>query len=300
MAHIIQYKANVLLESLSFREGTVTTNLEGSPYSTADMDSPRSQTTSTDQPNTWLELAIRGRLSQLCEDERSSFLEASPSLAEVDLLSYVKDYDERHKELSVMHPQAERLANFVRIMRDFMAGVSARSHSKPDISALVLGGIRAAVDASMAFETFFTKNVVVIESMATVIFDLLIFCRDVCRVIGKYREARSSVSIWTFIRTHWDPFETGFTDLEAKLKLHLEIIRGSAVTSLLDETYRGNFEVQMDFYWEQNREKGEYPVRDCVRIKYLKKSNPLSGRKGRVPGLAFGAKFREKTCRHIL
>lgn len=285
MTHIIQYKVNVLLESLSFREGTVTTHIEGSPYSTADMDSFRSQTTSTDQPNTWLELAIRGRLSQLCEDERSSFLEASPSLAEADLLSYVKDYDDRHKELSVTRPQAERLATFVRIMRDFMAGVSARSHSKPDVSALVLGGIRAAIDASMAFETFFTKilamscrladyieplsgyveskNVVVIESMATVIFDLLIFCRDVCRVIGKFREARSSVSIWTFIRTHWDPFETGFTDLEAKLKLHLEIIRGSAGTSLLDETYRGNFEVQMDFYWEQNREKGEYPVRDC-------------------------------------
>lgn len=250
--------------------------------STAAMDSSSSQAPSSDQPNTWLELAIRDRINELTDAEKDVFFKATSTSAENDLLPYVKDYDDRHEGLSAIRPRAERISKFVSFLEDLMARVlSTGSPSKLDIPALVLGGVRAVIKLAMTFEIFFTKiidmfchladcieplaeytgsnNVVIIEQTAAAIADLLIFCRDACSVMEKYRESERSISIWTFIRSHWNPFETNFRDVESKLKLHLEVIRQPATSQLLDETYRGNFEVELDFYREQNREKGEAP-----------------------------------------
>lgn len=219
------------------------------------MASSRSPTPSRDQPNTWLELAIRNHINELTDADKDGFLKHTPTPSEIDLLSYMKDYDDRHEGLSPLRLRVERVSRFVIFFECLMAPVSPTGRpSKLDIPALVLGGVRAVINLAMTFETFFAKiidmlcrladcieplaeyagsnNVVIIEQTAAVIADLLVFCRDTSSVMEKYR------------------------DRESVRSRSMEVILQSAASFLSkDEAYRGNFEVELDFCREQNRRK---------------------------------------------
>lgn len=237
------------------------------------------------QPNTWLELAIRNRLDGFPVAENNAFCESSKTLAEESLLSHAKEYDDRHKGLSPIRPSADNISKFVRSIQDFMTGISTGRVTGLDISALVVGAVRTVIGFAIKFETFFvklidilcrlagyieplaefaeSKNTVIVEHIAGAYSGLLTFCRDARRVFEKYESFGRSASIWTFIRTHWDPFVAEFRHMEARLKLHLEIVLHSATSSLLDESYRGNFEVELDYSQEDVRHKGKaFPLFD--------------------------------------
>ncbi|KAK2757302.1 hypothetical protein FQN54_004816 [Arachnomyces sp. PD_36] len=242
------------------------------------MSLPHPPTPSTDQPNTWLELAIRNRLNDLPDADKIVFTETSDTSTEDELLSYSRKYDSEHIGLPPIEPQAEAVSRFVRSLVEVTSVISGSS-SKPNIVRLIPNGVRSVIALAMKCEPFFTKliemlcllanyiqplgeyarseNVTVIEQMAAVYGDLLTFCRDLRCLLAKWEEHGISRSIWTFIRTHWDPFEAEFKDLRSKLRLHQSIAHHCATPSEKDESYRGNFLVKLDGCQEENKEKAK-------------------------------------------
>ena len=189
-------------------------------------------TASENQP---LELAIRRHLSQIPEAEKEVFRDASQSINEGNLLLSVRKYDEAHKQNSSFRPQAERLSKFLGLINRLMGGIAIGIQAQPEISALVVGGVRIVIDLAIKFVDFFSKLSDMLcqfqdyleflpeyakasgndelrqESIAKVYGDLLDFCRLSRKVfVDSNNNPRKWTSLRLFMRQQWEPFESDF------------------------------------------------------------------------------------------
>lgn len=230
------------------------------------------------QQNASLELAIQKHLDKLPEADKDSFREASKTLTEATLLSRAKEYDSRYQKQSAFRPRAEGISKFLRTLDQFMGGVTIGLQSKPEISALVVGGVRLIIDFAVRFVTFFikltdmichltdyleplkkyaeSKDPVIIEEIAAAYGDILEFCRQVRGVFMNGEEVKRWTSVRTFIHMQWEPFETRFGDINSNFQHHVKIIQLSASASQLVETHRGNLEAELERRRVRMREKG--------------------------------------------
>ena len=146
-----------------------------------------------------------------------------------------------------------------------MRATSIAIQSNPDVSALVVGGARLAIDIAVKYVTFFPKlsgmishlsrYLEVLQSIVTrlkqdqasaenLIFkcaaelygDWLDFCRAARRIfVDRKGQPHRWISLRTFIRAQWDPFEATFGGIERDFKEHLELLLHSNVTSQYTE-----------------------------------------------------------------
>lgn len=176
-------------------------------------------------------------MEDLPQNEKDAFREASKTLDEETLLHHVKEYDDKHKELSSFRPRVERARiKISESSRAVHGGVAISIQPNPDTSALVVGAVRILVlDLALRFVTFFTRltdmlsrlsdyleplamypkvdDPNIVRQTAAAYGDLLKFCKDARRVFIHDGADRRRSSIWTFIPVQWGPFEAKFGDV---------------------------------------------------------------------------------------
>jgi ankyrin repeat domain-containing protein 50 len=158
--------------------------------------------------NSALELAIVRQLNDLPEVKRQAFHEASKNLTDKNILDHVKACDANHLA-KYHHPRAEALSRFLGLLDRFMGGITIAIQANPDISAIVVGGVRLVIDVAVNFIRFFTRlsdmlcrlgdflrpfaeyvkasarEELVLEALASVYGNLLQFCRQAHEVFAE-------------------------------------------------------------------------------------------------------------------
>lgn len=172
--------------------------------------------------------------------------------------SLLDDDDDSAK--SALRPQLQSISKFLGLLNRFMAGVTVGQQAKPEISAIVVGGVRVVINLAVNFINFFTKlsetlarfgdlleqltyyakacerSHLVVKSLAAVHGDVLQFCtnaRAVCTESGVKRRLTSFRMFW---RIQWTPFEEDW-------KHHLDVLSHSgqalALNASLDASEAG-------------------------------------------------------------
>jgi ankyrin repeat domain-containing protein 50 len=214
-----------------------------------------------DEPeNRALELAIARHLDALPEYEREAFRNAATSLTDKNIVDHVKAYDAQHKEKSNHRSHADDVARFLHLLNRFMAGIKIFIQSNPEISSVVIGGVRLVIDAAISFIEFFPKlsdmmcrfgdllaplteyakasnrEELVLETLANVYGDLLKFCKHAHDVFIDQGAQRKWASWRTFWRLFWIPFEEEFGRIDSDLQHHLHVLGHSAQAIGLNAT----------------------------------------------------------------
>jgi ankyrin repeat domain-containing protein 50 len=216
--------------------------------------------TNTAASNRALQLAIERHLDALPEADKEAFRQASKQIANENLLSLVKAYDEDHKQVSQFRPHAEALSRFLGVLDRFMAGVAIGIQANPDVSSIAVGAMRIVINLALSFVTFFarfsemlsrfsdflapltkyaeasTKAELIQESLANVYGDLLKFCCRARHVFLDKGLKRRWTSWRLFWRLQWIPFEEEFGKIESDMQHHLDVLRHSAQASGLNAT----------------------------------------------------------------
>lgn len=202
--------------------------------------------------NLALELAVQKHLSELPQLARDTLTQASNTIDLDNLFQSIRNYDTTHKHISKFRPQAEKLSKFIGLLDRFMGGVAIGIQASPDIASLVVGGVRLAIDIVVHFVEFFgkfsemlcrfgewleplelyavnCKRDIMIEAVAAVYGDLLKFCRAATSIFQ--REDGTPVrwvSVRTFLRLQFEPFEATFAKIEQELDRHMSIVLNSS------------------------------------------------------------------------
>jgi hypothetical protein len=195
-----------------------------------------------------LEKAIAIHLQKIPESERAAFKEASKVVHESDLLDAVRAYDATHMEGSSFRPHAERISKFLGLLNRFMGGVAIGIQASPEISSLVVGAVRIVIDLALNFTTFFSRLTEMICSFADYLGPLAEYAKaadtqlveksvlsayaNVLNFGWKARrvfvdvngEHRRWASLRSFMRQHWETFESEFTSIKEDLQHHLDVL----------------------------------------------------------------------------
>jgi ankyrin repeat domain-containing protein 50 len=218
------------------------------------------ETTESNTGNPALELATARHLNALPDQEKEVFRETSKNLTDENILIKVRECDVAHKDNSHFRPRAEALSRFLGLLDRFMAGVTIGLQANPDISAIVVGGVRTVIDLAVHFITFFTKlsdmlcsfsdhlkclaeyakaslqEELLLETLASVYGDLLQFCKHAYRVFTENGVPRRWISWRAFWRIQWISFEQEFGKIESDMQHHLDVLRHSAQALSLNAT----------------------------------------------------------------
>ncbi len=202
--------------------------------------------------NCALQLALERHLNTLPTAEQEAFREAAESVTDQNLLLDVKAYDANHKGKSYFRPQAEALARFLGVLDRFMAGVTIGIQANPQISAIVVGGVRVVITLAFNFTIYFAElsemlcrfgdflgplteyakasaqEEVVLETRANVYGDLPQFYKHAHETFSEHAVQRKWISWRVFWRLQWIPFEDEFGRIEADLQHHLHVLGHSA------------------------------------------------------------------------
>lgn len=221
-----------------------------------------------------LEKALATHLQKIPEAEKAAFEQASKTINERDLLSDVWAYDAAHKGNSSFRPHAERLSKFLGVLNTFMGGVAIGIQANPEISALIVGAVRIVIDLALKFTTFFSRLTEMICTFQDYLEPLAEYAKaaDIklieksvvnayANVVNFGRKARHVfvdangnqrrwTSLRSFMRQHWETFESEFVSIREDLQHHLDV--------LLHSVQAQNFN---DFRkTEQSRSTSLYPV----------------------------------------
>ena len=210
--------------------------------------------------NRALERAISRELDSLPAVKKEAFRKASKDLTDENILFEVQKWDDAHKTESYFRPKAETLSRFLGLLDRFMAGVTIGIQANPDISAIVVGGVRVVIDQAVKFVGFFDKlsdmlcrfsdfletlheydkssaqNTIIVETLANVYGDLLQFCKHAHDVFT-YQGVRRRMTSWrTFWHIQWMPFEEEFSKIESSMQHHIQVLNNAAQAVTLNAT----------------------------------------------------------------
>jgi hypothetical protein len=241
-----------------------------SSASTSDLPSPHAQPTAGSSPSpptlappngslstkvtsqsAVLEEALATISKTIPEAEKAAFEQASKAIDERALLSDVQKYDATHKDDSCFRPHAERLTRFLSLLNRFMGGVAIGIQANPEVSSLIVGAIRIAIDLALNFTTFFSRLTEMIctfedylnllaeyakaadielikESLVNIYINVLKFGWKARRVfIDPSGNNRKWASLRAFMRQHWETFEAEFVSIEKDMRHNLEVLSHS-------------------------------------------------------------------------
>ncbi len=210
--------------------------------------------------NLALELAIGRQLESLPANEKEAFRKASRDLTDENIFFEIKKWDDAHKAESYFRPKAETLSRFLGLLDRFMAGVTIGIQANPDVSAIVVGGVRVVIDLAVKFVGFFDKlsdmlcrfsdflqtlqeynhssaqNHIMVETLANVYGDLLQFCKH-AYVVFTYQGLQRRMTSWrSFWYIQWRPFEEEFSKIESRMQHHIQVLSNAAQAVSLNAT----------------------------------------------------------------
>lgn len=143
-----------------------------------------------------------------------------------------------------------------------MGGVAIGIQANPELSAVVVGGIRIVIDLAIIFAEFYSKLTDMpcqIEDYLPSLADHAKECQDPSRmqeaiadtyayILGFCQKARA-VFIgsdgkrrrWTswrlFLRQQWEPFEDGFGSIGTNMQHHLDVLRFAGHVQLIRDSH---------------------------------------------------------------
>lgn len=137
-----------------------------------------------------------------------------------------------------------------------MGGIAIGIQASPDISSLVVGGVRVVIDVFVRFVEYFEKftemlcrfgdwlrpleehckksavDSLIIDAVATIYDDLLKFCQEGFRIFtGDSGNPKGHATRSVGFRAQWKGFEQTFGKIESDLNHHLKVLLHSAVAS---------------------------------------------------------------------
>lgn len=206
--------------------------------------------------NSALTKAIKKHLDELPEKEKDTFRDASAHLTTGNLLAKLENYDRDHAAQSGFRARAGDIARFLSLLDRFMGGIAIGIQASPDISSLVVGGVRVVIDIFVRFVEYFEKftemlcrfgdwlrpleehckksavDSLIIEIVATIYGDLLNFCQKGYQIFTDVsgKQKRHATMLVGF-GAQWDGFEQSFGKIESDLNHHLGVLLHSAVAS---------------------------------------------------------------------
>jgi len=208
-----------------------------------------------------LHLAIQRHCDSLSESDRKAFQEASHAMTERNLLSKVQNYDELHKSRSMFRARAETVSKFLNLLQRFMTSLSIAIQANPNPSAIVVGAVQLALTSALEIATFFDRlagminrlndyldplteyakaarqSEPLLQEVAGVYGDLLQFWTAARHVfVDEHGKQKRCVSLRTFLRVQWDPFEQVFGNIEQRFKHHLDVLNHGAHALQLNST----------------------------------------------------------------
>ena len=90
--------------------------------------------------------ALQQHLFKLSPVESAAFRTSHQSLTPEVILSKVKAYDQAHNRGSASRKCSEKVDKSLRILNQFLASIAIAIQSNPDISSLIVGGLKLIVD----------------------------------------------------------------------------------------------------------------------------------------------------------
>jgi hypothetical protein len=125
---------------------------------TVTLPTPPGQSLQGNRASAGLRLAIQRHLDKLPVPEKEGFREAAKTINKDILLFKARKCDDAHKHTSSFRPQAERLGKLPNLLDRFMGGAVNGIQTHPEISSLVVGGVRIIIDLAINFVEFFSKR----------------------------------------------------------------------------------------------------------------------------------------------
>ena len=96
--------------------------------------------------NTGFADALQQHLLKLSADESATFRASHQSLTPESIFAKVKAYDQAHNRSSASRKCAEKVEKSFRILNQFLASIAIAIQSNPDLSSLIVGGLKFIVD----------------------------------------------------------------------------------------------------------------------------------------------------------
>lgn len=204
--------------------------------------------------------ALQEHINGLKEDEKAAFQHASRGISEKNILHGLQGLGDDHMQNSLLRRHSESLTKFLGLLDRFLGGVGIAIQQSPDVSSLVVGGVRLLIDLAKDFTSFFDRlsrmmveiddlldvlakyaqtardNSLICTTLAAVYGDILKFYRDARRVfINRNQERKKHVSITVFFRSQWEPFEGRFGDIRLSMQHHLRVLSHAATATMVGQ-----------------------------------------------------------------
>ncbi|KAF2135412.1 uncharacterized protein K452DRAFT_22926 [Aplosporella prunicola CBS 121167] len=233
--------------------------------------------------NPLYDAAFRKHIDKLREDEKDAFLEARKHIAETSLLSDIKTLDEAHEQTSNFRGRTGPIQKFFALLDRFLGGVSIGTGCSPEISSIVVGGIRLIIDLAKNFLSFFDRlsemlcrfgdfldplaeyaksakeNASIRDALDAVYGDILEFCRHARRVfVDLHEEKRKFVSVTVFFKSLWEPFEEEFGNIRSNMDHHLQVLDHTASASTTNQAHFLSLSEKERREREQRKEKEDF------------------------------------------
>ena len=90
--------------------------------------------------------ALKQHLAKLDPDENSAFRASHQTLTAESILARVRDYDRDWNQNSNSRKCAEQVEKSLRILNQFLRSIAIAVQSNPEISSLIVGGVRFILD----------------------------------------------------------------------------------------------------------------------------------------------------------
>lgn len=103
--------------------------------------------------NTAFANALEQHLAKLSPVESAAFRTSHQSLTAENILLKVKEYDQAYNRGSASRKCADKVDKSLKILNLFLASVAIAIQSNPDISSLIVGGLRLIVDVIILWKT---------------------------------------------------------------------------------------------------------------------------------------------------
>ena len=213
--------------------------------------------------NLALELAIQKYIDKIPDVEKQAFRDAFANLSQDTLLSEVAAIDEADKHNSVRRRHADRILKFLDFLDRFMGLAAIGVQKSPEISSMIIGGVRIVINLATAFVKFFIKLTemlcsfqdylgplaeyaaasrdlpIVQNTVADIYGNLLEFCWKARNVfVDSNGQTRRFKSFLLFLRIQWEPFETGFGEIESNIQHQLGVLLHASQASLLNDSLK--------------------------------------------------------------
>ncbi|KAL2060018.1 hypothetical protein VTL71DRAFT_9840 [Oculimacula yallundae] len=194
--------------------------------------------------------AIKKITRQLSSSDRKAFEEGYELISPEKTFETIRELD-RIDAVSNVRVGSKALEPAIEVLNTVMRSISISVQHSPEISSLVVGGIRLIIDLVAKFVQFYHRlsqmicqmvdylkifdqyskishDTLVHQALVDVYGDLITFCVETRRVFVDPQGALKKYAHFrTFCRVQWQPFEERFGEIKLSFAHHLDILVNS-------------------------------------------------------------------------